>query len=132
MVMSVAFIIMIAALNAARLQSEFSAPSYDTSAIDAEAAARVAMTPATSADARPVSEKSQTGTPPNEYDQAVQAAESIHFPPPGPAPDPLAPAWRDLATTTGVALGIPLVVLAFGHALAWALSGFSHQDRNSN
>jgi hypothetical protein len=37
---------------------------------------------------------------------------------------PLAP-WKTLGVWTGIAFGIPLVVLVLGSALVWAFSGFA-------
>jgi hypothetical protein len=36
--------------------------------------------------------------------------------------------WRLVAERAGIALGVPLAVLAFGWSLVWALSGFSRDS----
>src|SRR5262245_47518247 len=43
-----------------------------------------------------------------------------------PTPSP----WKTLGTRAGIALGIPLAVLALGAFLLWALSGFAAEQRS--
>jgi hypothetical protein len=141
LVLSAAFVVVVAVVNEPKLDGEFSqaAASRDASAAADEAAteARRQRTARIEAFLGPPTESGwAAGTPKDilwhrEHDRPTPA-KRVNPTQAGPAPSPAKmdiyrQARRDVWTTGAVAFGTPLMALGFGFGLWWALAGFGRR-----